>query len=711
VAIAVPVELLARGARPFSNFFGSAPRYAGPTERIVREPAGKQLIFLSTTPARRVDRRIALIVILLSLLVFLVVVPFARMQLATVWAFIPAYESALAINDLITATLLYVQFTIFRSPALLVLAVGYLFCTFIAIPHAVSFPGLLSPTGLLGAGSQTTAWLYIFWHAGFPLAVILYVWLGNRARATDTSIKLSAPIPTSIVFVAALVCILTLLATADGAMLPNVIQGNRDTPAAMIVLGTTWLLSIMALLLVGLRRPQTVLDLWLTVVMFAWIFDVALSAVFNGGRFDLGFYAGRLYGLVAASFVLIMLLLETSVLYARLARSMHTRSLGQATQLRAAESARDAAVNADRAKSRFVATVSHDLRQPLHAMNLFISALRRRVSGEEATRLVEGMATAASSMQGMFNSLLDVSKLDAGVIDPSFEDFPIEQVLTRLRTAFAGPAAHKGLALEIPAAKALVHSDPVLLESVLRNLVSNAIRYTKSGEVVVTCHTEGDVVELEVRDTGPGIPAEQHDAIFEEFRRLDSSNQTERGLGLGLAIVRRLAGLLDAGIGLQSEVGHGSTFTVRVPPAQWDDVIVGADAAEPATMVGRRLLLVDDDPLVRDALSAEIADWGAETIVAGTPEEVFAAIGVPGRPPPELAIIDRDLGSGLTGPALLEAVKQRFGLTIPAVIVTGATDADTLESLRQSGYPWITKPIDVGALRGIVYEMLPMRRR
>lgn len=675
------------------------------------EPAGKRPIFLSTAPARRSDRRIALAIIAPSLLVFLAAVPFARTQLAPIWAFIPAYESALAINDLVTATLLYVQFTIFRSPALLVLAAGYMFCAFIAVPHALTFPGLLSATGWLGAGPQSTAWLYVFWHAGFPASVILYVWLGKPARAANAVPSSLSPVPASIAIVAVLVCILTWLATAGNGVLPSIMQGNRYTPIAVAVLGATWLCSVAAVFALLLRRPQTMLDLWLVIVMSAWIFDVALSAVFNGGRFDLGFYAGRLYGLAASSFVLIMLLLETGVLYARLARSMETRGRGHAVQLRAAESARDAAVSADRAKSRFVATVSHDLRQPLHAMNLFISALRRRVSGEEATRLVEGMATAAASMQGMFNSMLDVSKLDAGAIEPSFADFPIEHVLTHLRAAFAGPAANKGLTLEIPAAKALVHSDPVLLESVLRNLLSNAIRYTRSGEVTLACRADGDVVEIDVRDTGPGIPETQHEAIFEEFRRLDGSTQSERGLGLGLAIVRRLVGLLDASISLQSAVGHGSTFTVSVPQAQWDDVIVGAGSAEPASMIGRRLLLVDDDPLVRDALSAEIADWGAETIVAGTPEEVFAAVGAAGRAPPELAIIDRDLGAALSGPDLLAVVKQRFGLAIPAVIVTGATDPDTLESLRQSGYPWITKPIDVGTLRGIVDEMLPIRRR
>lgn len=677
----------------------------------MREPTGRRRSLLSTAPATPSDRRLALVTILLSSLLFIVAAPFAREQLASAAAFIPAYESALTINDLLTATLLYVQFVVSRSLAMLTLAGGYVFCAFITIPHALSFPGSFSRTGLLDAGSQTAAWLYVFWHAGFPLAVILYVWTSNRERtAIDASTGVGSLILTSILIVAAMVIALILLSTVGSAALPTIMIGNRRSGAAFAVIGSTWLLSVFALLLLWLRRRQTVLDLWLTVAMFAWVFDVTLSGLLNARRFDLGFYAGRVYGLAAASVVLVMLLLETSIAHVRLARSLETQRRGQATQLHAAESARDAAVSADRAKSRFLATASHDLRQPLHAMNLFISALRRRVSGHEAVQLLEGMATATASMQGMFNSLLDVSKLDAGAIEPAFTDFPVEQVLAHLRTAFVEAARAKNLTLDIPPAKGLVHSDPVLLESVLRNLISNAIRYTRKGDVRVTCHTHGDLMEIRVRDTGPGIPADQQEEIFEEFRRLGQTAHAERGLGLGLAIVRRLADLLGIGISVQSEVDVGSTFIAAVPLAQWDDVIVGAPAPEQSSLVGRRLLLVDDDPLIRNALSAEIAEWGADTIVAGSPAEVFAAFAVPERAAPELAIVDRDLGSTLNGAELIAAIRERFGVNIPAVIVTGATDPDTLETLRQSGFPWITKPIDVGVLRGIVDEMLPVRR-
>ncbi len=277
----------------------------------------EQGTFLPTLPARPFDRRLALAVLIVSTLIFAVTAPFARVQLPAVWAFIPSYQSALAINDLITAILLYAQFRTFYAPSLLLLASGYLFTALMAVVHALSFPGLFAPTGLLGAGVQTTAWIYMFWHSGFPLVVIGYALEKTRPplRASGRALVLSLAV------VLAAVVGLTLLATVGQDMLPAIMQGNGYTSQLVIVTGTVWALSLAALVVLWMRRPHSVLDLWLMVVMASWLFDIALAAVLNGGRFDLGFYAGRVYGLMAASFVLIALLLETGELYRVLARS------------------------------------------------------------------------------------------------------------------------------------------------------------------------------------------------------------------------------------------------------------------------------------------------------------------------------------------------------------------------------------------------------
>jgi PAS domain S-box-containing protein len=281
----------------------------------------EQGVFISTVPASRGDRRLALAVALISLMAFAATVPLARVRLAPIAAFMPFYDAVLLINDLVTVALLLAEYSILRSRALLVLACGYLFTAGMVVPHALTFPGLLSPTGLLGAGPQTTAWLYMFWHAGFPLAVIAYALLQDRTRtAVPAREGAHAVVLGSIAMVLAFAGALTALATAGQGLLPDIMQGSGYTPAMTLVVAAVWVLSPTALAVLWRHKPHSVLDLWLMVVMCAWLCDVALSAVFNAGRFDVGFYAGRIYGLLASTFVLAVLLLRTTALYARIAR-------------------------------------------------------------------------------------------------------------------------------------------------------------------------------------------------------------------------------------------------------------------------------------------------------------------------------------------------------------------------------------------------------
>ncbi len=286
---------------------------------MAHELSEQHPIFLSTLPAGRREQRVALAVVLVSVVLFLAAAPFAQVPLAPVPTFIPIYESALVINDLVTAVFLFGQFHISRSRALLLLACGYLFTAALAIAHAASFPGLFAPAGLLGAGPQTTAWVYMFWHGGFPLMVIAYACCRNEPREQAPS-RPRADLAIVLGVAAVLIAAggLTLLATAGHDALPAVMRGNNYTSTQIVVVSAVWLLCLVSLALLSRRRPYSVLDLWLMVVMCAWLFDIALSGVLNAGRYDLGFYAGRIYGLMATSFVLVMLLLENGRLYARL---------------------------------------------------------------------------------------------------------------------------------------------------------------------------------------------------------------------------------------------------------------------------------------------------------------------------------------------------------------------------------------------------------
>lgn len=274
------------------------------------------ILFVSTLPAQGREQRFGLAVGAVSLLGLAITAPFARVQLPAAPLFIGLYQSTLAVCDLITMVLLLGQFTMLHLRGLLVLANGYLFTASIAILHGLTFPGLFATDGLLGAGPQTTAWLYMAWHAGFPLAVIFYSLSSpsNRMPVPPRRAMLWAALATLL-----MVALLAVLTTRFHSVLPAVMTGNRYTNSYLAVVATVWALSAGAFVVLWRKKPRTVLDVWLLVVLFAWNVDIALSAAINGGRFDLGFYAGRIYGLVASSLVLVVLLLETTALYAVLA--------------------------------------------------------------------------------------------------------------------------------------------------------------------------------------------------------------------------------------------------------------------------------------------------------------------------------------------------------------------------------------------------------
>jgi signal transduction histidine kinase len=348
----------------------------------VRNVAVERQPVLSTLPAGPGELRLALVVAVISTALFAVAVPFAKIPLTQVWAFIPVYQSALVINDVVTAVLLFGQFGISRSSALLALASGYLFTAFMAVAHALSFPGLFSQTGLLGGGGQTTAWLYFLWHGAFPVLVLGYVLLKDDAadrRRMQGSAGVAVLSGIGAAFVAA--GALTLLATAGHDSLPAIMNGNSDLPAKYAVAWGTCVLCVAAVFVLWRRRPLSVLDLWLMVVMGAWVFDIALSSVFNAGRFSLGFYAGRIYGLLAASFVLIVLLLENSKLYAQLLEARKgERAQAREALARQAERLRilheiDRAIIAEQAPEAVAAAAIQPLREllgvPRAIVNIF----------------------------------------------------------------------------------------------------------------------------------------------------------------------------------------------------------------------------------------------------------------------------------------------------------------------------------------------------
>jgi PAS domain S-box-containing protein len=278
-------------------------------------------IFLSTMPASRRDRRAALAVVAVSAVLFACAAPFAAVPLTPVPAFVASYQSGLVVNDLITAILLYSQFGLLRSRALLLLASGYLFTAIAAIVHLLTFPGVFAPAGLLGAGPQTTAWLYVVWHGGFPLLVLGYALLKEKDGGAKIRGSVGGAILGSVISVGVTISVVAWVAIAKGDSVPIIVSGGQFNSALVGIESVAGFVILTApLLVLWFRRPHSVIDIWLMVVLCAWLFDIALSAILNGARFDLGFYAGRLYGACAASFVLAALLIHSVDLQAQLAR-------------------------------------------------------------------------------------------------------------------------------------------------------------------------------------------------------------------------------------------------------------------------------------------------------------------------------------------------------------------------------------------------------
>jgi signal transduction histidine kinase len=360
---------------------------------------------------------------------------------------------------------------------------------------------------------------------------------------------------------------------------------------------------------------------------------------------------------------------------------------------------------ANLAKSRFLATASHDLRQPLHALGLFVAQLHGRVRANERRRIVARIDAALSAMNELFNALLDISKLDAGVLTPSITEFPVAKLLDRVDTTFTGAAREKGLSLRVISSSAWVRSDFILLERIVFNLVSNAVRYTRIGGVVVGCRKRGVNLRIEVWDTGPGVPQDQQQSIFGEFYRLGAPGA---GLGLGLAIVDRLCRLLDHSVRLTSILGKGSCFSITVRRVAARPEIGESPAPDHPLMDAsdRNLVVViDDDPLVLEGMCGLFRSWGYHLLVAGADDEAIAGIADCDRPP-ALIVSDYHLSGGKTGIEVIEALRRTLSAEIPAFLVSGDTSPELLRQARASGYYLLHKPVDPMTLRAMVSYVL-----
>jgi signal transduction histidine kinase/CheY-like chemotaxis protein len=361
---------------------------------------------------------------------------------------------------------------------------------------------------------------------------------------------------------------------------------------------------------------------------------------------------------------------------------------------------------ANLSKSRFLAAASHDLRQPLHALNLFAAQLRSEKDPAERERLAARVDTAITNMNELFNALLDISKLDAGAMRPNLSDFPVSQVLNRIGATFAPPARDKGLRLRLVPSSAWTRSDPILLEQILLNLVSNALRYTASGGIVVGCRRLNDALRIDVCDSGIGIAADQQRSIFSEFYQVKAPEGSKVGLGLGLAIVDRIAVVLDHQVDVASTLGKGSRFSVLVPrvPAR----AVRASNPDLVTapldrLRGKLIVVIDDDALALEGTSGLLKSWGCRVITGQSDREALTKLN---GNAPDLIISDYHLQEARSGIDAIGELRHAFGREIPAFLISGDITQERLRETHGSTHHLLHKPVNPVNLRAIMSRLL-----
>lgn len=373
----------------------------------------------------------------------------------------------------------------------------------------------------------------------------------------------------------------------------------------------------------------------------------------------------------------------------------------------ALEEQKEAAETAKRAQTQFLATASHDLRQPLHAHGLLVTTLKNRIREPESNRILDILESSMHSMQALLNSLLDISKLDAGALRPEMSAFQIQSLLDQLFLDYEPQANAKHTRFAVRSVNATVISDKALLERILRNLIGNAINYTEKGAVLVIGRYRNQKLRIEVRDSGPGIANADQKVIFQEFKQLPLKNKKNRtGLGLGLAIVQRLANLLNHKIELKSAVGCGSTFSIEVPLSHEHIKATTPETRnkDDSNLNGVKILVVDDNPTIRLGMHHILEAWGGDVTVCSSSKEVMTLL-KKNNYLPDIAIVDYRLQDE-TGIELIDKMKAIVKTTIPTIIITGDTSAEKLQNFQNSGHLVLYKPVEPERLHKSIVSLI-----
>ena len=635
--------------------------------------------FLLTAVAGPRQKRIIIIILSLSLIGFVCGLPFVRLQLPEVTAFIPAYGGALWTIDVVIAVLLFGQFMELRSWSLLILAAGYVFDAAMVVPHTLAFPGVFTPSGLLEAGPQTAAWLYLFWHSGFPLFVLAY---GVLARSETDRI---ASGPARAVYVACAGAIVlatgfTILTTLGHDLLPVIVQNNVYTPGLIKGVGPAiWGSALVALALLWKRRAPTVLDLWLMAVLVAWLLEVAYSGRLGMRRYDFGWYAGRIYGLWARGFLLVMLLIETRRLYANLTEALKLAERRNADLLRSREDF--ARVQRMEAMGKVVAGVAHDFNNILTVITGSLEVARQEPNqSAKHVRLIQSALRAARQGAETTQHLLTFAR--GQVLRP--EVMSANGVIEG-NEGFIKRAVGETVSVTMNLSPNLwpVRIDRSQFETALLNLVVNA-RDAVGGTGEITIETRnvslvagevpdlsgGDFVMMSVRDNGAGIPPQVAAQAFDPFF---TTKDVGKGSGLGLSQVYGFARGADGHARIAPKSGTGATIEIYLPRCVETLVerVAARDSPGDEVVTGQaKVLLVEDDVDVRNSTAELLTTFGFDVVTAYEAREA-------------LSILGRDAAIGV----LLSDIAMPGGMNGAELAAEVRRTHPDLKVLLASGYP------------------------
>jgi signal transduction histidine kinase len=509
-----------------------------------------QHFVLSSLPPSSTEKRLALAVVLVLVTCFFITAgPLSSLQLARIDAFIPAYAAALFVNDLVTAVLLFAQFSILRSRGLLVLSSGYLFTAMILIPWLLTFPGVFAPRGLLGAGLQTTAWLYVLWHAGFSLFVIAYVLLKEAEPPKRLPNNASSAIAFSCIAVIAGTSATTFLIIAADPVLPRLLLDPVDlSPVWQYAAAFVVLVNVVAIVVLW-SRQRSVLDLWLMVVLCAYMIEILLISFPVPARYSVGWYAGRIYGVLSASLLLIILLYETTRLYGHLLHAV----IAQRREREARLATGDA----------LAAMIAHEVKQPLAAIQMYANAGTHwldRSSPElnEAKAALQRIATNVNRASDVIGGIRAIFKRDTGDRAPLDLNELITEVLALARADIQrhGVVVRNELSDRLP----LISASRIQLQQVLLNLIVNAVESMASMEgarlLCTKSETHGDQsVKVSISDTGAGISGLEIERIFDPLFTTKAD-----GMGMGLSICRSIVDAHNGQIHVTANTPRGAVF-------------------------------------------------------------------------------------------------------------------------------------------------------